>query len=78
MRRFHFVRSEDVSGVSGTGVVGEGLEFTCGKIAYAFLSNLGAVTVYDNMKTFISIHGHEGKGRVVWIDSDPSEESCVE
>ena len=74
IRRFHFVRTEDVSGVSGTGVVGEGCEFSGGKVAYTWLSHMGAVTVYDNMKTFLSIHGHEGKGTVSWIDPDPVEE----
>lgn len=68
LRRFQFVRSEDVSGVSGTGVVGEGVEFSCGKIAFTWLSGLGVVSVYDNIKTFIAIHGHEGRGKVQWLD----------
>jgi len=74
LRRFHFVRTEDVSGVSGTGVVGEGVEFSCGKVAFTWLSHMGAVTTYDNIKTFVSIHGHEGKGQVEWLDPDPATE----
>lgn len=75
IRRFHFTRTEDVSGVSGTGIVGEGCELTNGKIVFSWLSNLGSVAVYDNVKTFLTVHGHEGKGRIEWIDPDPSEES---
>ena len=74
IRRFHFVRIEDVSGVSGTGIVGEGVELTNGKIIFSWLSNLGSVGVYDNVKTFLTVHGHEGKGKIEWIDPDPSEE----
>jgi hypothetical protein len=74
IRRFHFNRSEDVSGVSGTGVVGEGCELSNGKIIFSWLSNLGSVAVYDNIKTFLSVHGHGGKGNIEWIDPDPTEE----
>jgi len=74
IRRFHFVRAEDVSGVSGTGVVGEGCELTNGKIVFSWLSNLGSVAIYDNIKTLMTIHGHEGRGTVEWIDPDPTEE----
>lgn len=74
IRRFHFIRTEDVSGVSGTGIVGEGCELTNGKIIFSWLSNLGSVAVYDNVKTFLTVHGHEGKGKIEWIDPDPSEE----
>lgn len=73
IRRFHFVRTEDVSGVSGTGIVGEGCELSNGKIVFSWLSNLGSVAVYDNVKTFLTVHGHEGNGKIAWIDADPSE-----
>ena len=74
IRRFHFVRSEDVSGVSGTGVVGEGVEFSCGKVAFTWLSHMGTVAVYDNIKTLLAVHGHDGKGTIDWLDPDAVEE----
>jgi hypothetical protein len=74
IRRFHFVRVEDVSGVSGTGIVGEGCEMSNGKVVFTWLSNMGTVSVYDNMKTFVAIHGHEGNGSIEWLDPDPTEE----
>jgi hypothetical protein len=69
-RRFNFVRKEDVSGISGTGRVGEGVELSSGKVCFTWLSHMGSVAVYDNIKTFVSIHGHEGSGVVEWIDSE--------
>lgn len=74
IRRFNFVRSEDVSGISGTGIVGEGVELSSGKVCFTWLSHMGSVAVYDNIKTFTSIHGHEGKGQVEWIDVAPEED----
>jgi hypothetical protein len=44
MRIFHFFRHEDASGVSGTGVVAEGVEFTNGWCAVRWLSQTSSVT----------------------------------
>lgn len=75
LRRFHFVRTEDPSGVSGTGVVGEGVELSNGKVVHSWISNMGTVSIYDNMKTFVLVHGHDGKGTIEWLDPDPTEET---
>ena len=68
MRRFHLVREVDVSGVSGTGVVAEGLEFSNGMIALTWISPHRTVTVSENIKTVEVLHGHEGSTKVRWID----------
>lgn len=69
MRRFKLHRDEDETGVSGTGVVAEGVEFTCGKVAMTWLSEYGCVNVYDNIKVVQALHGHGGKTRIVFVDS---------
>lgn len=68
MKRFQFVRNEDVSGVSGTGIVFEGVQFTDGRVAIRWLSKLSTTAIYDNIETLIAIHGHEGKGHLEWLD----------
>jgi hypothetical protein len=68
-RRFTLVRDEDVSGTSGLGVVAEGIEWSHGKVSLHWLSQLGVVSVYDNLKTVVQVHGHDGKTKVVWIDT---------
>jgi len=73
IRRFVFIRNEDLSGVSGTGEIAEGCELSNGKIVFSWLTNLGSVAVYDNIKTLIAIHGHEGRGHVEWLDPDPTD-----
>jgi hypothetical protein len=68
MRRFTLHRDEDVSGVSGTGVIVEGIEFTDGAVAYRWRGTWRTTTTADSIETVERIHGHDGKTRVVWLD----------
>lgn len=73
MRRFKLVRKVDVSGISGTGVVAEGIEFSDGVVALRWLS-LGldhptSVVFHDNgIESVERIHGHAGATTVRWED----------
>lgn len=70
MRRFVLFRKHDVSGVSGTGVVAEGVEFSTGKIVLNWSTNNRpqSVVVYDAIEEAIEIHGHGGATEIKWID----------
>lgn len=68
MRRFVLQREEDASGVSGTGIVAEGVEFTDGTATIRWLTHYSSTGIYDSIKPLDAIHGHEGKTRVVWLD----------
>ena len=68
MRRFQLMREADESGVSGTGLVAEGVEFASGRVAMTWLSQYHVVNVVDNIKVVEALHGHGGKTKVVWID----------
>lgn len=68
MKRFVLKREEDVSGMSGVGIVAEGVQFTSGKCALTWLSHLNCVAFYDSIFVLESIHGHEGATKVVWVD----------
>lgn len=70
MRRFHLQRDIDSTGVSGTGVVAEGVEFSCGRVALTWMSCYGAVNVYDCMAVVEHLHGHQGNTKVVWDDNE--------
>ncbi len=71
MRRFKVKRVEDASGVSGTGIVAEGLEFDDGGVVMKWLSHKSTITFFANIKHLKDLHGHGGKTKVVWIDPDP-------
>ena len=74
MRVFQLVREEDESGVSGTGVVAQGVEFDNGMVAFSWISPHIKIDIALNIKTVGKVHGHEGKTRVVWIfDTDPAD-----
>lgn len=67
-RRFFLLRIEDVSGVSGTGKVAEGVEFENGMVALSFSSAYPHTNVYANMRAVEEVHGHEGATKIVFVD----------
>lgn len=79
---FYLDREEDVSGVSGTGRVAEGIEFSNGKVIVHWPSDSPSTNIYENMKQMLKVHGHGGKLRVVVLfneeNADDEEEVTIE
>lgn len=67
-RRFVLNRKVDESGVSGTGLVAEGCEFSSGHCALTWLTYSDCVAFYDNIKTIEAVHGHNGNTEIVFLD----------
>ena len=67
-RRFLLCRYDDVSGVSGTGKVAEGVQFSTGKCVIAWLSTTPSVSIFDGVDELMAVHGHDGKTKLVWMD----------
>ena len=61
MQNFWLIRLEDETGISGTGVVAEGVQFANGKCAISWLTELTSIAIYDNIETVEKVHGHNGK-----------------
>lgn len=80
MRRFYLQRDVDVSGVSGTGVVAEGVMFVSsvepvlsggypdGKVVIHWLGEHQSIVIWDSLEAAIMVHGHVGSTKFVWID----------
>lgn len=74
IRRFRLVRVEDVSGVSGTGVVAEGVLFSDEWAAIHWLGrepmNEPTTVVWHNKghQGIVKVHGHGGSTRIEWLD----------
>lgn len=66
MRLFHLRRIEDVSGVSGTGIVAEGVQFSNGRCALSWLTQYTSVAIYEDIATLIKIHEHGGRTILEW------------
>ncbi len=69
-RRFVLVRYEDESGVSGTGVVAEGVQFSTGRCVLAWVTRFRSLAMYNHIDEIRQIHGHDGKTHVSWLDED--------
>lgn len=69
---FVLMRDTDVSGVSGTGVVADGVAFPDGTVALRWRGgNPTSVVFHDNgVASVEAIHGHGGNTRIVWLAED--------
>lgn len=73
MRTFKLVRDSDISGVSGTGAVAEGVEFHDGQSILSWFGQYHSIAVYPHITDIIAIHGHGGATHVEF-DPDPNQE----
>jgi len=72
MKKFYLQRTEDESGVSGTGKVAEGIIFGNEKVAMSWIQEnteveASSIAVYDSIQDVKKIHGHNGKTEVVVV-----------
>lgn len=70
IRKFHFMRLEDASGVSGCGKVAEGVVFSNGKVALEWFGEHSSTNVYDSLEDVEYIHGHGGRTKIVFEDEE--------
>jgi hypothetical protein len=65
-RLFHLVRAEDMSGISGTGRVAEGVLFSNGWVAMRWLSDRPSMNFFASIDDVVAIHGHDNKTKIVF------------
>jgi hypothetical protein len=70
IRRFELHRDVDHSGVSGTGVVAEGVQFTDGTCALRWGGECASTVVWASIADAEKIHGHGGATRFVFLDEE--------
>jgi hypothetical protein len=71
MKHFYLERIEDVSGTSGTGIVARGVVLPSGQVVLEWTTFHSSICIYKNLTDVESIHGHEGRTKV--IIGDPPE-----
>jgi hypothetical protein len=70
MKTFVLRRHVDVSGVSGTGDVAEGIEFSDGTVALRWVVGEHPCTsLWDSIDSVTHIHGHGSHTEIVWTGS---------
>lgn len=68
-RLFELHRTEDVHGVSGTGVVADGCLFPDGVAVVHWRGEHRSTVVWtEGIEAVEAVHGHEGRTVVVWLD----------
>ena len=73
-RRFQLRRDIDSTGVSGVGLVAEGVKFSDGTVALRWLGKLQSTVIHEGgIGNVEAIHGHAGDTRIVWLDGDCPE-----
>lgn len=67
-RRFYLHRHSDISGVSGTGRVADGILWTDGTVSVRWLGARPSTAHWGYMKDVEAVHGHGGATEIVWVD----------
>lgn len=67
-RRFELHRSADSTGVSGTGVVADGVQWPDGSVVLRWRSRHASTVVLSSIEDAERVHGHSGSTRTVWSD----------
>jgi hypothetical protein len=67
MRNFELIRLTDISAVSGTGTVAEGVEFNDGTVAMRWICDNRSTAIYNDIGSLKAIHGHNGATEVSWL-----------
>lgn len=70
MRIFILDRIEDESGVSGTGVVAEGVQFVGGKCVICWLVKPHSIGIYNSLAEVEQVHDHGGKTKIKMVTND--------
>lgn len=71
-RRFHLQRHTDVTGVSGTGRVADGILWTDGTVSIRWLGEHPSTVFWDGLAHAEAVHGHGGHTVIVWDDPAPA------
>jgi len=68
MRRFRIDRVVDVTGVSGTGCVAQGIVFSDGTAVVRWLGESPTTTIHSSIESVEKIHLHGGASKLRWED----------
>lgn len=73
-RRFYLQRDTDITGISGTGRIADGVLWADGTVSLRWRSSTPKIDFADGgMATIESVHCHGGATRIVWVDPEVCE-----
>lgn len=70
LRRFLLMRTRDVTGVSGEGIVAQGVEFEDGTVAmrWCVKDAPNSTVIWEDTLSAMKVHGHGGATTLEWVD----------
>lgn len=68
-RRFHLLRHQDISGVSGTGIVADGIVWPDGTASLRWRGDRPSTVHWDRIADAKAVHGHGGATEIVLDDA---------
>ncbi|MFJ7269383.1 hypothetical protein ACIQV3_22525 [Streptomyces sp. NPDC099050] len=69
-RRFYLLRHQDISGVSGTGIVANGVLWPDGTASLRWTGERPSTVHWDRIADAEAVHGHGGATEIKWTDFD--------
>ncbi|MFH9426392.1 hypothetical protein [Streptomyces sp. NPDC017529] len=72
-RRFYLERHTDVTGMSGTGRVADGVLWPDGTASVRWRGPRPSIVHWDRLDDAETVHGHGGATRIVWVDAPPRQ-----
>lgn len=66
--RFQLRRDEDVTGVSGTGTVADGVLWPDGTVSMRWRGARPSIVFWSSILDAMDVHGHDGRTRFVYLD----------
>ena len=70
-RRFHLQRDTDITGVSGTGRVADGILWPDGTVSIRWTGSMPSTVFWHSIANALHVHGHGGHTTIVWDDPEP-------
>ncbi|MEU9606175.1 hypothetical protein [Streptomyces sp. NPDC048057] len=70
-RRFHLQRDNDLTGVSGTGRVADGILWPDGTVTIRWRGERPSTVNWASIDDARTVHGHGGATRIIWDDLAP-------
>jgi len=70
MKLFQLNRIIDKSGVSGLGIIAEGVLFSNGKICIRWIGQYSSLVIWDSIEDLKNVNLHNNNTEIIWLNYD--------
>lgn len=65
LQQFYLLRTKDISGVSGCGIIAQGVIFSSNRCVVEWKMPFMTITIFSNIEELKMIHSHGGATKVI-------------